>query len=50
MRTAKNDIDISVIAKQAGGGGHPQASGITIDYHDQMDFIANAMNAAITLN
>ena len=50
MRTAKNDIDISVIAKQAGGGGHPQASGITIDYRDQMDFIANAMNATITLD
>lgn len=30
MRTRKDDVDVSDIAKLAGGGGHPQAAGVAL--------------------
>ena len=34
IRTTKDDIDCSVIAKSFGGGGHPKAAGFQIDFKD----------------
>ncbi len=34
IRTTKDEIDCSVIAKSFGGGGHPKASGFQLDYPD----------------
>lgn len=33
LRTSRPDVDISVLAKQLGGGGHAKASGFVIDGH-----------------
>ena len=33
LRTSRPDVDISGLAKQLGGGGHPKASGFAIDGH-----------------
>ncbi|MDM8534982.1 DHH family phosphoesterase, partial [Clostridiaceae bacterium HSG29] len=31
LRTTKDDVDVSILAKGFGGGGHPQASGMGLD-------------------
>lgn len=33
LRTSRPDVDISVLAQQLGGGGHPKASGFVIEGH-----------------
>jgi bifunctional oligoribonuclease and PAP phosphatase NrnA len=33
LRTSRSDVDISGLAKQLGGGGHPKASGFVIQGH-----------------
>lgn len=33
LRTSRPDVDISTLAQQLGGGGHPKASGFVIDGH-----------------
>ena len=39
LRTIKEDIDLGLIAKEFGGGGHPKAAGFTIDYSLKEDII-----------
>jgi len=50
MRTNKPDIDLSVIAKRFGGGGHPGAAGIPIELTKQLDIVSNIMSANINID
>lgn len=43
FRTVKSDIDVSEIAKLFGGGGHPKASGASLDKELVSDFINKLM-------
>lgn len=49
LRATKPEINVAVIAAKFGGGGHPQASGISIDCHHNIAFLEQYMNAAINI-
>lgn len=50
LRTDKDDIDVSVIAKHFGGGGHPKASGFSISIDDKIHFLENTLNVKIKID
>lgn len=50
MRTIRNDIDLSEIAKVKGGGGHKKAAGFTLPYaldERNCDFVSYLKNKAV---
>lgn len=47
MRATKPEINIGLISKQFGGGGHAGAGGFKIPFETQVAYIAQAFNATI---
>lgn len=45
MRACKANIDLSVIAKQLGGGGHTGAAGVPIPYEKQIAYFESAIGS-----
>lgn len=45
FRTVKDNVDVSAIAKQLGGGGHPKASGAPTRYTEVSEFIEALLTA-----
>lgn len=50
LRAVKDDINVGLIAKEFGGGGHPGAGGFKIPLKNQIKVIETAFASEITLN
>jgi bifunctional oligoribonuclease and PAP phosphatase NrnA len=49
LRASDHDVDVSLIARAQGGGGHRQAAGFstTLPEHDMIEFLRNAVDAQL---
>ncbi len=50
MRAMKPDINIGLIAKEYGGGGHPGAGGFKITWEDQLTYLAKTFSGTINVD
>lgn len=50
LRATKDEINVGMIAKEFGGGGHPGAAGVKIPFAYQVDIIEKTFSANITID